>query len=343
MRSATPVLYQEYDRRQVRDILAPYEPFTPGAGKWGLHGILPVPGAPGDFVFFASLGQRTGGHTFDEGISTEGILRWQSQPKQTLDNPTIKTLIKHDAVVNVIHFFLRTAKLSKRTAQPYTYLGPLRYHSHDGRREEPVHFAWELVEWPIPLLIREEMGLTLDEEAARPTLRSGTKPARGLISIPAPLGQPVGESTRTFQATKFRRQSDAESRKIGLAGELLVLDYERERLRTAGKSELAARVEHVSVDKGDGAGYDIRSFNVDGTDRLIEVKTTTGLAGSPFFISANEVAFSVHAANAFVIYRLAEFDQAEGSAVFYELHGPIEATHILIPTTFRAHSMTTTA
>lgn len=342
MPPATPILYQKYDRRQVRDLLAPSEPFTPGAGKWGLHGILPVPGRPGDFVFFASLGQSTGGHTFDEGISTEGILRWQSQPKQTLDNATIQTLIRHDAACNVIHFFLRTSNLSRGTAQAYTYLGPLRYNSHDDQREQPVHFAWELVQWPIPTAIRKGMGLVLDKEDTRPVAISSASLVQGLTLIPAPVGQPLGEPTRTFQARKFRRKSDAEARDLGLAGELLVVLYERRRLCAAGKAELAERIEHVSVDAGDGAGYDIRSFNIDGTDRLIEVKTTTGLAGSPFYISANEVAFSAHAGSAFVIYRLAEFDRVAGSAVFYELHGPIETTHILTPTTYRAHALPAT-
>jgi hypothetical protein len=338
MPTAMPVLYEQYDRRQVHDMLAPNEPFTPGAGKWGLHGILPVPGRPGDFVFFASLGQSTGGHTFDEGISTEGILRWQSQPKQTLINPTIRALIEHDDAVNVIHFFLRTRNLTGGTAQPYTYLGPLRYNSHDDQREEPVHFAWELVQWPIPEAIRDAMGLVLDEEEARPTVTSNGTRRKGLTRIPAPPGEHVGETTRTFQARKFRRTSETETRELGLAGELLVFAYEKDRLEAAGKPKLSDKVEHVSVGKGDGAGYDIRSFNDDGSDRLIEVKTTTGPAGSPFYISANEVAFSSHAPDAFVIYRLVDFDKAAGSARFYELPGPVEASHKLVATTYRAHA-----
>lgn len=342
MPSAMPVLYEQYDRRQIRDMLAPNEPFTAGAGKWGLHGILPVPGRPGDFVFFASLGQRTGGHTFDEGISTEGILRWQSQPKQTLINPTIRALIEHDDAVNKIHFFLRTKNLTRGTAQPYTYLGPLRYNSHDVQREEPVHFAWELIQWPIPDAVRDTMGLVLDAEEARPAVKSNGTRQKGLTLIPAPPGQHVGETTRTFQARKVRRKSDNESREMGLAGELLVFEYEKRRLNAAGKPVLAERVEHISVEKGDGAGYDIRSFNDDGSDRLIEVKTTTGPAGSPFYISANEVAFSLYAPDAFVIYRLVDFDKGAGSAGFYELPGPVDATHTLVATTYRAHAIPNT-
>jgi hypothetical protein len=334
-----PVLYANYNRQQVHDMLAPDEPFTRSASKWGIQGILPVPDRPGDFVFFASLGQSTGGHTFDEGVSTEGILRWQSQRRQSLEDPVIQTLIAHDDSVNTIHFFLRTSNLIQGKARPYTYLGPLRYVSHDDQREAPVHFAWELVQWPIPHKVRATMGLVLDEEVARPIAPTKRQKASGLILIPAPPGRPVGEPTRTFQARKIRRKSDEESRAIGLAGEQLVMAYERKRLTAAGKPELAQQIEHVSFEVGDGAGYDIKSFEVDGSDLFIEVKTTTGIAGSPFYISANEVAFSAHAAQAFVIYRLASFDEKANSAVFYQLRGPVELSHKLVPTTFRAHAL----
>ncbi len=339
MPSAMPVLYEQYDRRQIRDMLAPNEPFSPGSGVWGIRGILPLPDRERDYAFLVSYGQRSGEHTFDEGISTEGILRWQSEAKQDLESDVVRALVEHDDAVNVIHFFLRTKNLARGTAQPYTYLGPLRYNSHDDQRERPVHFAWELVQWPIPEAIRDAMGLVLDAEEARPAVKSNGIRQKGLTLIPAPPGQQVGETTRTFQARKVRRKSENESREMGLAGELLVFEYEKRRLNAAGKPLLAERVEHVSVEKGDGAGYDIRSFNDDGSDRLIEVKTTNGPAGSPFYISANEVAFSLYAPDAFVIYRLVNFDKATGSAGFYELPGPVEATHTLVATTYRAHAM----
>ena len=38
---------------------------------------------------------------------------------------------------------------------------------------------------------------------------------------------------------------------------------------------------------GDGAGYDILSFETDGTERFLEVKTTVGYERTPFFISPN--------------------------------------------------------
>jgi hypothetical protein len=63
---------------------------------------------------------------------------------------------------------------------------------------------------------------------------------------------------------------------LGDAGELLVLEREKRRLVAAGRTDLAAAVLHTATVEGDGAGFDIRSFFLDGRPRFIEVKTTTG-------------------------------------------------------------------
>jgi len=39
-------------------------------------------------------------------------------------------------------------------------------------------------------------------------------------------------------------------------------------------------------------GYDVASFNADGSRRLIEVKTTNGGISTSFFVTANEVCVS---------------------------------------------------
>ena len=44
----------------------------------------------------------------------------------------------------------------------------------------------------------------------------------------------------------------------------------------AGRTDLAERIRWASHVDGDGGGYDILSFDTDGSDRLIEVKTTKG-------------------------------------------------------------------
>lgn len=131
-------LHADYDRRTVHDIFDPGTPFTVGAGTWGLQGIVRVPGKPGDFVLFVTVGKQEGTHQFDESINLEGILRWQSQPQQDLTSPAIAELIRHDEHVNTVHLFLRTARIRAGVAPPFTYLGPLRYAEHEPCRLEIV-------------------------------------------------------------------------------------------------------------------------------------------------------------------------------------------------------------
>ena len=67
---------------------------------------------------------------------------------------------------------------------------------------------------------------------------------------------------------------EASNQRLGKLGEEFAINFEKARLIAAGADSLADRIEHVSVEQGDGLGYDIRSFESDGADRFIEVKTT---------------------------------------------------------------------
>ena len=330
-----PRLYEQYDREKVRDMFAPDAPYTAGAGFWGMRGIIPLRGRPGDFVLFVSLGQITGDHTFDEGISDQGILRWQSEPRQTLRSVRVLELIGHDDANN-IHLFLRTDNLAGGVAKPYTYLGLLQYHSHDAQREQPVHISWDLQSWPIPEEIRRSMSLMLDREMVETPLKSTATLPAGLMQIDTPQGRRPGETSRQFRGRKNRRPSESQLREIGLKGELLVLEYEKARLLAAGKKRLAAEVEHVSVTQGDGVGYDIKSFGENDAERQIEVKTTIAGPGTSFEVSANEVEFSELNPKTFAIYRLVNFDKEVNRAEFYIVHGSLKASHTLAPTSYRA-------
>lgn len=89
-------IYEDYTRQGVHDIFAPDTPFTPQTGTRGLQGIVPIPERSGDFVFFVTFGKSQGEHVFDEGVTESGILTWQSQPHQKLDNRIIQQFISHD-------------------------------------------------------------------------------------------------------------------------------------------------------------------------------------------------------------------------------------------------------
>ena len=105
-------------------------------------------------------------------------------------------------------------------------------------------------------------------------------------------------------------QMEALNRSLGCAGEALVMEFERARLLREGKDRLARNVEQVSKTVGDHAGFDIRSYEVSGQDRFIEVKTTRYGKLTPFYISAGEIRFSEANANAYHLYRLFEFRQS---------------------------------
>jgi len=128
-------------------------------------------------------------------------------------------------------------------------------------------------------------------------------------------------------------EREAQNRSLGLAGEAFVVEFEHWRLAGMGQHRLANRVEHVSVSKGDGLGYDVLSFESDGRERLIEVKTTTFGRDTPFFVSRGELALSQGAKDQFHLYRLFEFRK---SPRLFDLSGALDQHCLLDPVTYRA-------
>jgi hypothetical protein len=104
-------------------------------------------------------------------------------------------------------------------------------------------------------------------------------------------------------------ERDSRNRALGKAGESFVLELERRRLGKIERSDLADRVRWVAAEDGDGAGYDILSFDPDGRERLIEVKTTNGGPRTPFFLSRNEHEVAAARADSWRLYRVHLFAQ----------------------------------
>lgn len=103
-------------------------------------------------------------------------------------------------------------------------------------------------------------------------------------------------------------EKEQNNRKIGERGEELVIQYEKFRLQKAGKESLAENIEWVSMERGDGAGYDILSKNFDGTDRYIEVKTTKLSKETPIYLTKTEVNFALLRSKDFYLYRVYSID-----------------------------------
>lgn len=102
-------------------------------------------------------------------------------------------------------------------------------------------------------------------------------------------------------------EMEARNQSLGEAGEQFVINFERARLIHAGKEPLADKIEQISVTVGPSAGFDIRSFEVDGTDRFIEAKTTKYGKDTPFFLTPGELVFSNEHRARYFLYRVFRF------------------------------------
>jgi uncharacterized protein DUF3883 len=102
-------------------------------------------------------------------------------------------------------------------------------------------------------------------------------------------------------------ERDARNRALGQRGEETIYQFERKRLSDAGYSQLSKQVRWVSKEDGDGAGYDIRSYDFSGRERFLEIKTTTGTQTTPFYLSRNEHDLSLESPDEFRIVRLYDF------------------------------------
>lgn len=126
---------------------------------------------------------------------------------------------------------------------------------------------------------------------------------------------------------------DERNRALGKAGEERVLNHERASLTAAGREDLAHQIRWISEVDGDGAGYDIASFNADGRQRLIEVKTTNGWDRTPFHISRNELAVADERRDEWCLFRLWNFARTPKA---FELRPPLDAHVSLTATSFEA-------
>lgn len=128
-------------------------------------------------------------------------------------------------------------------------------------------------------------------------------------------------------------EREAHNRSLGLAGEKLILEYEDARLTRAGKKSLAAKIEHTSQVRGDHEGFDIMSFELNGAERLIEVKTTNYAGESPFFVTRNELSVSRNHSAHYFVYRLFSF---RDDPKLFTLPGAIDASCLLTEATYLA-------
>jgi hypothetical protein len=172
------------------------------------------------------------------------------------------------------------------------------------------------------------------------------RPARSVPEVGDPetvlVSPPSGDELPRLEATLDRSRllagvdflaREQRNHSLATAGQRFVLAFEAARLRSQGLTTHAEAIEHVTADDGDGPGYAIHSYGLDGSDRLIEVKTTRYGRETPFHVSAHEVAMSRRHGSRFWVYRVFSFRDRPR---LYMLHGALDQATTLEPTEYRA-------
>lgn len=158
------------------------------------------------------------------------------------------------------------------------------------------------------------------------------------VEVPPPF-VPPDPGPEPESARQVRRKIDyvareQANRSLGHAGEIWTIEYERRRLHDAGHVGLSRKVRHASLEDGDGAGYDVESFDLKtGQSVVIEVKTTRASIWTPFYLTPNEVNVSESLADQFRLYRLHAFGERTR---LYVLQGSLRSSCDLRPQAYRA-------
>ena len=128
-------------------------------------------------------------------------------------------------------------------------------------------------------------------------------------------------------------ERDFRNRRLGRDGEELVFHHERQRLQQLDRPDLSKKIRWISEELGDGAGYDILSFEASGKERLLEVKTTVGADVTPFYITRNELSLAAERPDAFRLCRVFDFS---AHPRMFELIPPLEKFVHLSPLSYQA-------
>lgn len=327
------IKYNNYSRKEIHDIFSPDTHFTPGAGYWGISGIIKVPGTRRDYIFLVTYGQKQAEHEFNEDIDENGILTWQSQPSQKLTTPQIIELINHDYTTDNIYLFLRTDKNSD-----YTYMGLLAYVDHDNQRENPVYFKWQILDWNGQEVKKKVKNLKVQEEPHEDTNTNNKKFELILKEDNEEYhidSSRTGKKTEEFYSNK-NINFEGEIKKnteLGKKGEDVVVEYEKIMLISRGREDLAKKVTTTREIAGNAERFDVLSYDENGNEKYIEVKTTKGELNNIFHISENEVKFSHEYGEKYYLYRVYNFDIKTMTANLKIIKGPIERA-VLTPTNY---------
>jgi hypothetical protein len=155
------------------------------------------------------------------------------------------------------------------------------------------------------------------------SLRVASEDAHGDVlilrrsSIPRPKHKPKKSRVTAYENGNWKALADVSPEEleairrrwceIGDRGEYFAFQFEKQRLRKSGQITLARKVDWISR-RAVGRGYDIKSYETDGSPRYVEVKSTSG-SGMTFVMSDYEWRVAVREKGAYYIYRVVDVDK----------------------------------
>lgn len=107
---------------------------------------------------------------------------------------------------------------------------------------------------------------------------------------------------------------------IGTLGEQLIFEELKLRLISTIYQPLIEEFKHVSIEHGDGLGYDILAYNESAEKIYVEVKTTTAKYPAASF-SKNEISFATQFDENYVLFLVHNLNTDYNSFEYIEIHG----------------------
>ncbi|WP_420789078.1 DUF3427 domain-containing protein [Shewanella algae] len=274
-------------------------------------------------------------HKYNDQFLVGGTMfQWESQNKNTLETSHIKMILERKPVV----LFARVNDKKNSKALPFIYVGTLEYLSHIvPGTGVPIEVGFKVSDYQNPA---NEALSTLYEwvpgASSEKQLIDVSQTVLTQVEVPTRSDRSAQRAGKTNSQIKIDWAERSEmNRNLGLAGELLVLEFEKQKLKGLGRYDLADKVNHIAI-KSDSDGYDIVSYDEHGDEMFIEVKTTKQGKGAAFFISKNEVEVSRTKGKKFWIYRVYDLKDGSDKAKFFALQGPVEDHFYLVPESYMA-------
>ncbi|MDN3612568.1 DUF3427 domain-containing protein [Vibrio ostreicida] len=288
-------------------------------------------------VLFVTLNKenKQSAYQYQDSFALHGrMFTWESQNLNTPTTPHMQMIIQHKPVL----LFARVHEKIKGRTQAFIYVGRLRckdYSYLTDSKEIPVEVTYDVIDFqaePSP-----QLNALYVWRASHEALINTS--ASVLLETPKPKAKKPPPATSTKRKSQQNQPNWAEidenNRNLGLAGERLVLGFEKQYLLSENRQDLAEKIEHIALKDSD-AGYDILSFDKEGKEKYIEVKTTNKSKGTAFFISRNEVKMSQAYGDQYWVYRVYSMNKSLETVNFYRLNGAVD-THVdLVPTVYKA-------